>query len=722
LDVSTAGGASAFHVTAGGRVGIGTSSPFATLSVIATSTATNPAFVVATSSTWSTDSGQQPLIYITATTTGTMDFARVAIGTTTTFGAGGLRDQFTVAGRIYSTWRYSSCDFGSTLISDIAVGTAAFATTNNVCGDFSFSGIDARLRNATTTSFAIPWTRIEAGSSGVTAGDAAAVTMGVTTIASTSPVFEAMVVIPSAPGGIAPSGAGTSTNFMVGLIASTSATGVANIYARQDYPGFYFQATSTNYWNAIARGVNGTTTVPLTTFATGTPARLRVEVTPAGATYLINGNVVATIATTGIAMPLAPAITAGATFATGNPRRIDFSYIRFWSDDPAGDIEVAGVWDDAPSADPMPDRIQGADISLAQYVNDTSQFLQGLLVANATSSGQEMIRLSKYKYDSDLSGVVSTSHRTVMGQEASSTVRVATGGRAPVIVSLENGPIKKGDRITASSLMGIGMRAGRVGEIVGTAIDTFASTTEVNGAELPSCDEILKKQLTDAGIVVPDNACLATVLVTLNVGANINTGNIFQDAGSNIIDLTSALAELSNDAFTKGAELTKFVVGQIVAKVAVIGDLFAQTITTGDLTVGTASQPAGITLFDQTTHAPYCVQMQSGQLVSVAGECGKASTSTPEVSTPVESNEIPTDEPTDENASSTPPVTPTPDPIVEDNASSTPPITISEPPAETSPADEPAAETPADSPAASETPASDPAPSASDTSSDPSNG
>ncbi|MDE1924620.1 MAG: DUF5011 domain-containing protein, partial [Patescibacteria group bacterium] len=54
----------------------------------------------------------------------------------------------------------------------------------------------------------------------------------------------------------------------------------------------------------------------------------------------------------------------------------------------------------------------------------------------------------------------------------------------------------------------------------------------------------------------------------------------------------------------------------------VIGTLFADTITVNNLTVGSASQPAGITLYDQTTKAPYCISMNGGSLVQTSGACG----------------------------------------------------------------------------------------------------
>ena len=59
-------------------------------------------------------------------------------------------------------------------------------------------------------------------------------------------------------------------------------------------------------------------------------------------------------------------------------------------------------------------------------------------------------------------------------------VRVATSGRAPVRISLENGPIKIGDPLTSSSVPGIAMKATDSGMIVGKSlenIDSIASSS-----------------------------------------------------------------------------------------------------------------------------------------------------------------------------------------------------------------------------------------------------
>jgi hypothetical protein len=132
-----------FIVEQDGDVGIGTTSPYAKLSVIGATVngvpadERDPLFVFATSTAWGP--GQRPILYGFATTTGKLDYARVAIGTTSPWGNAGIRDQLTVDGRIYSTWRYLGCDFPAASMGVTNMTTADTNLTNNpLCGFLSY--------------------------------------------------------------------------------------------------------------------------------------------------------------------------------------------------------------------------------------------------------------------------------------------------------------------------------------------------------------------------------------------------------------------------------------------------------------------------------------------------------------------------------------------------------------------------------------------------------
>ena len=174
-------------------------------------------------------------------------------------------------------------------------------------------------------------------------------------------------------------------------------------------------------------------------------------------------------------------------------------------------------------------------------------------------------------------GVVSTNPRTTLGTDDSGLIKVSLVGRAPVIVSLENGPIAKGDAIVASTITGVGMRANRPGTIVGHAFESIGYS---------SCDSDLETELENVGVEIPNNACLVKILMTVEPGFSINTPDLFAEIESTTVFSISGLAkELAHSAFTKGAELTKFVVGQVTAQVAFIGSIFTNEIRTKSLCV-----------------------------------------------------------------------------------------------------------------------------------------
>jgi hypothetical protein len=76
-----------------------------------------------------------------------------------------------------------------------------------------------------------------------------------------------------------------------------------------------------------------------------------------------------------------------------------------------------------------------------------------------------------------LVGVVSTFPGQTIGEDiikhSKNPNPIALSGRVPVKVSTENGPIKPGDLITASSVPGVGMRATNAGRVIGMALGFY---------------------------------------------------------------------------------------------------------------------------------------------------------------------------------------------------------------------------------------------------------
>ncbi len=80
-------------------------------------------------------------------------------------------------------------------------------------------------------------------------------------------------------------------------------------------------------------------------------------------------------------------------------------------------------------------------------------------------------------YQSDLLGVVSTQPGFIAGAFTENSFPIALAGRVPVNVTLDNGPIRKGDRLTSSTLSGYAMKALQRGRVVGFALDDSDAST-----------------------------------------------------------------------------------------------------------------------------------------------------------------------------------------------------------------------------------------------------
>jgi len=70
-------------------------------------------------------------------------------------------------------------------------------------------------------------------------------------------------------------------------------------------------------------------------------------------------------------------------------------------------------------------------------------------------------------------GIISTQPGMTLGGGIENAKPVALSGRVPVKVNTENGPIEVGDRISLSSIPGVGMRATSSFQTVGTALESY---------------------------------------------------------------------------------------------------------------------------------------------------------------------------------------------------------------------------------------------------------
>ncbi len=463
------------------NVGIGTTSPYAKLSVVGGVNSTSPSFIVATTSTWG--AGQQPLLFVTATTSGQLDFARVAIGTTSPWGNSGLRDQLTVDGRIYTTWRYLSCDIAGSAVTS---ATALSADTAGACGNFAFD-FDTRGTAILGNTSYPPYIELRSGHpGGPSAGEGSALRTAIMVASATSsPIFEAWVS-PSRPA------IATTTPLMIVGLANTA---FGDDIATMPTQGAYFIATSTPNWKMVTRSANNVETMTDSGIATSSTVfqKMRIELNTTEAIFLANGNVIARHTTNIPQATLQPQTLVG-TFegiqstVANSDQRLLVSLIRFWMDDPPGGmpassfaqfqqspIETEQVTLSQEEIDSY-NSVSAAAITAPYLVGDPALFAEGSVVA-IHEIDRARVRLSNKAYDANTFGVVGMTSVLNLGDTNKNTINVAMSGRVPVRISLENGEILPGDYITSSSISGVAMKATASGPVIGRAIEKYASSS-----------------------------------------------------------------------------------------------------------------------------------------------------------------------------------------------------------------------------------------------------
>ena len=214
-------------------------------------------------------------------------------------------------------------------------------------------------------------------------------------------------------------------------------------------------------------------------------------------------------------------------------------------------------------------------------------------IEKATSTSQTII------------GIISTAPGNLLGynvETASTSYPVALSGRVPVKVSLENGPIAVGDRISASSVAGVGMRASSTGSwqaTVGMALEGYDGTQSIPGI----------------------NAGKIMVFVSLgspNLAAARGTGELSQ------------LVQFNQDVNVNGFALlnVKSITGMNgLWRIDENGNITAQSVETQKLTVG-GGNTSGITVYDRQTSAPKCIYIEGGAIMSSDGACGSTTLTT----------------------------------------------------------------------------------------------
>ncbi len=157
--------------------------------------------------------------------------------------------------------------------------------------------------------------------------------------------------------------------------------------------------------------------------------------------------------------------------------------------------------------------VKGSGADYAELYSSHDETLEAGDVVAIDSTLKAGVKKSTAPYENGLLGIVSTLPGQIVGDvedEALHIVPIALAGRVPVKVSTENGAIKSGDFLTASSVPGVAMKATSVGLTIGTAIQdydgpadqigrvsVFVNTTFTSGL-------LLKDVLESHGVTIPE--------------------------------------------------------------------------------------------------------------------------------------------------------------------------------------------------------------------------
>jgi hypothetical protein len=225
----------------------------------------------------------------------------------------------------------------------------------------------------------------------------------------------------------------------------------------------------------------------------------------------------------------------------------------------------------------------GAPTDLAEYygTDDLSIEAGDLVVfaseayvtmVNGVQTSKAWIKKASTAYEPALLGVISTSPNQVYGEGVFTSEEnphpVTLVGRTQVKVNLQNGPIKTGDRITASGTTGIGMKATRPGITIGIALESLSSE---------SFDKIATGSAQYAKIIVLVDPGYWVPSSTETAGQTASTSIEFIYSGMTIGSLFDAIV-------AKFADMYQIVFEQGLLRVA---NIISDKLTTDELCIGT---------------------------------------------------------------------------------------------------------------------------------------
>lgn len=223
------------------------------------------------------------------------------------------------------------------------------------------------------------------------------------------------------------------------------------------------------------------------------------------------------------------------------------------------------------------------------------------------TKGAYSVGRSDSPYQNGAIGIISTNPVAdgIIGNNVTSASRqpVALAGRVPVKVSLENGPINKGDYLAASSTPGFAMKATATGRVIGVALEDYTGT-EPRVSALVSAEEVAR-DTAHAGVLTsyrsdPANwpADTAKIMAFVNASFYVPpTAGVLQSTdmsltGNAIINGNTTIgANLNVSGSTTLANLTVTGDALIQGSLEVAGDVTTQNITVNGHIITAGSVP-----------------------------------------------------------------------------------------------------------------------------------
>ncbi len=136
--------------------------------------------------------------------------------------------------------------------------------------------------------------------------------------------------------------------------------------------------------------------------------------------------------------------------------------------------------------------------AISQPFASSSSSLNSGMLASFAPAGSNVVQPAAAGGTGGLVGVVTSASLVQLSSTSSHTVQVAVAGVANALVSDINGPVAVGDKIEASPISGVGMKARTAGEIIGTA---EASLTSVDKGSESVTDLSGRKSTVNVGLI-----------------------------------------------------------------------------------------------------------------------------------------------------------------------------------------------------------------------------